>query len=74
MKIEEIKLAVDSGKTVHWVNTDYIVIKDSFGQYLIKYTPDGFCIGLTNRAGDKLNGRPDQFYTAEDKIDSRAEY
>ena len=65
MTIEEIKSAVDAGKTVHWANAGYNVIKDSLGQYLIKYAPNGFCIGLTNRAGDRLNGQADQFYIAE---------
>jgi hypothetical protein len=64
MTIDAIKAAVDAGRTVHWANTGYVVIRDSLGEYLIRYTPNGHCIGLTNRAGDKLNGAPEQFFIA----------
>ena len=64
MTIQEIKEAVDKGLRVHWSNPGYIVIKDSLGQYLIKYLPNDHCIGLTNRAGDQLNGRPEDFFVS----------
>ncbi len=64
MDIASIKAAVDAGQTVHWANHGYIVVKDSLGEYLIKYIPSGWCCGLTNRAGDKLNGKPSDFYLA----------
>jgi hypothetical protein len=66
MTIEQIKGAVDLGLSVKWANDGYDVIKDSIGQYLIKYRPSGFCIGLTNQAGDKLNGDESAFYVASD--------
>jgi hypothetical protein len=62
MTIEEIKAAVNAGKAVHWQHAGYRVIKDGLGQYLIQYTPNMQCIGLTNLAGDKLNGDPDKFF------------
>lgn len=62
MNIAEIKQAVDAGLTVHWANRGYRVIKDSIGQYLIKFDPNGHCIGLTNRAGDTLNGQEHEFF------------
>ena len=64
MTIEQIKGAVDLGLSVKWANDGYDVIKDSLGQYLIKYRPTGHCIGLTNAAGDNLNGQPEQFYVS----------
>ena len=35
MTLGEVKTAVDAGKTVHWSNSRYTVIKDSIPQYLI---------------------------------------
>ena len=64
MNIKQIKAAVDAGQTVHWSNVGYIVKRDSLGEYLITFQPTGFCIGLTNRAGDKLNAFPKQFFIA----------
>ena len=56
MTIEEIKTAVDAGKPVRWSHDGYHVTRDSLGQYLITFQPNQNTIGLTNRAGDKLNG------------------
>lgn len=57
--VEEIKKAVDSGQEVYSDTLAYRVIKDQ-GQYLIKCTLNGYCIGLTGQAGtaheDTLNG------------------
>ena len=38
MTLEEIKAAIDAGRTVHWANTGYRVQKDSLGQYPVSYT------------------------------------
>ncbi|MFT5363532.1 MAG: hypothetical protein ACI9VX_001153 [Dinoroseobacter sp.] len=65
MNINDIKTAVDAGKTMHWVNTGYVVRKDSLGQYLIVYLPNGSAIGLTNRTGTQLNGVEGEFFIAE---------
>lgn len=61
MNIEQIKSAVDSGQTVRWANSGYTVIRDRIGQYLI-VCDNGSCVGLTDIHGERLNGRPDQFY------------
>ena len=69
MTVHEIKEAVDAGKKVYWVNRGYTVIKDSIGQYLIKWDGrvdfDVSYIGLTHADGVTLNGRPDQFYVVD---------
>lgn len=65
MTIEEIKAAVDAGKPVRWANDGYHVRKNEAGEYYIIFLPNGNNIGLTNRAGDKLNGQPEDFYIAE---------
>jgi len=62
MTIDEIKAAVDTGQTVHWANTGYVVHKDRLGQYLITYLPNGSCIGLTDRSGQRLNGKEAEFF------------
>jgi hypothetical protein len=64
MTLEQIKAAVDAGKTVHWGNSSYRVIRDRFGQYLIAYRQGERCenyVGLTNVAGDLIES-PDDFY------------
>jgi hypothetical protein len=65
MTIQEIKQSIDAGKTVQWASPAYRVIKDDLGQYLIKCLLNDYCIGLTNRAGDKLNGEEWQFTVVE---------
>lgn len=45
--IQEIKDAVNAGKTVHWSNKGYVVLCDSIGQWLIQFTLNGHCVGLT---------------------------
>lgn len=64
MTLQEIKDAVESGKTVHWANDCYVVIQDSIGQWLIKCLNNNSCVGLTWQDGVTMNGRPDQFYVA----------
>ena len=67
MTLEDIKAAVDAGQTVHWANTGYIVHRDRLGQYLITYVPNGSCIGLTDREGQRLNGKEAEFFIAQSK-------
>jgi hypothetical protein len=67
MTLEQIKAAVEAGKTVHWANTAYTVIKDNLGQWLIAYEPNGpraHYIGLTWQDGKTMNGAPSQFFIA----------
>lgn len=61
MNLQEIKEAIDKGKTVHWGNDSYTVIKDRIGQYLIKHV-NGHCIGLTWSDNVTLNGNESDFY------------
>lgn len=65
MTLEEIKTAVDEGKTVNWSNGAYQVIKDTVGQWFIRCTINGHCIGLTHRDGVTMNGKPESFFIAE---------
>ena len=64
MTVEEIKKAVDDGKTVHWASDIYNVIKDDIGQYLIKCELNDHCIGLTWLDGVTMNGAEDEFFLA----------
>lgn len=62
MTIQEIKDAVDAGKHVFWSHTGYAVIKDSLGEYLIHSIDNDHYIGLTNKAGNQLNGKEEDFF------------
>jgi hypothetical protein len=62
MTVTEIKAAVEGGQRVYWSHRGYEVVKDSIGQWHIKYT-NGQCIGLTHMDGVTLNGREDEFFT-----------
>ena len=65
MTVEDIKAAVAAGNRVHWVNRGYVVTRDDLGQYLITFTRNGSAIGLANRDGTRLNGKPDEFFIEE---------
>jgi len=64
MTLNQIKGAIALGLSVKCSNDGYDVIQDSLGQYLIKYKPNGFCIGLTRSDGVTLNGQESEFYVA----------
>lgn len=67
MTLDEIKAAVNAGKTVHWASEGYTVIRDQHDQWFIAYRHghrDANYIGLTWTDGVTVNGRPDQFYIA----------
>jgi hypothetical protein len=69
MTLQEIKNAVEAGKTVHWSNEGYCVIKGKRSQeWLIVWqlgTLQENCIGLTWRDGVTMNGKEKDFYIAE---------
>lgn len=67
MTLDQIKQAVQQGKTVHWSNESYIVVKDNHNQWLIVYcaSTKADAIGLTWRDGVTLNGKEDDFYVVE---------
>lgn len=69
MALEEIKAAVLAGKTVHWMNTGYVVVHDSKDQWLIKFLPNDHCIGLTWADGVTLNGQPQDFFTDDKPVE-----
>lgn len=58
---QQIREALDIGKTVTCDGGRYEVIKDNIGQYLIHFKGSDYYIGLTGRKGtpyeDVLNGR-----------------
>lgn len=69
MTLQEIKTAVESGKTVHFATRAYVVLKDNLRdgehQWLIAYKHgqrDANYIGLTWRDGVTVNGLPEQFF------------
>lgn len=66
MTLHQIKGAIALGLSVKWANDGYDVIKDSRGQYLIIFRPNGHCFGLTHTNGVTLNGAESQFYVARD--------
>ena len=66
MTLEEIKQAIEDGKTVHWASKAYVVIKDSVPQYLIHCVLNNNYIGLTWRDGVTLNGKEEEFFIGED--------
>ena len=61
-EINKIKYLVDNGVECFSVNDGYKIIKDKIGQYLVKFTPNGYCFGLTNQAGDHLNVEEVYYY------------
>ena len=65
MTLQEIKAAVESGKTVYHQTRAYEVIKDSKDQWLIKCTLNGYCIGLTWMDNVTMNGKEEEFFTEE---------
>lgn len=66
MTLEEIQQAVNDGKTVHWANENYVVLKGrTIQQWLVKCVSNGSCIGLTWADGKTMNGKPEDFYIKE---------
>ena len=69
MTLDEIKRAVEAGKTVHWSNKGYTVIKDNIGQWLIAYNRGGTgeCYwGLTHQDEVTMNSAEDEFFLGKD--------
>ncbi len=64
MTLDQIKAAVDNGKTVHWANSLYRVVKDKNGDYLILCTHNQNCIGLTHKDGVTMNGNETEFFVS----------
>lgn len=66
MNAQEIKQAVNEGKTVHWSSGAYKVERDTRDaeKYLIVCSRNGHTIGLTHRDGVTLNGNESDFFIA----------
>jgi hypothetical protein len=64
MTLSEIKTAVENGKTVHWENPAYRVIKDKIGQWLIHCTINDHYVGLTTTDNELREGEQSGFYIA----------
>lgn len=62
MNLQEIKAAVESGKTVYNGTQSYKVIKDDIGQWLIVCTFNDYCCGLTEVDGETLTDKPERFF------------
>ncbi len=67
MTLQEIKDAINEGKTVHWKNEIYVVQTDGLGQWFIMCIQNNNCIGLTHQDGITLNGEPKDFYISSQK-------
>ena len=61
MKLNEIKEAVDLGKTVCWSNQLYEVVKGKAG-YFIHCTSNDYYIGLTHTDNITMNGEEEDFF------------
>ncbi len=60
--LQAVKDAVDAGKRVYMANVSYVVIKGSFGDYLIWREANAYCIGLTWRDGVTMNCKLDELF------------
>ncbi len=61
MTLEEIKSAIDAGKTVCWSHTGYEVRLKN-GNYNIVCLSNNHCIGLTWEDGVTMNGKEKDFF------------
>ena len=65
MKLQEIKEAVLAGKTVHWKNAGYEVMRDKVGQWFIICCFNGSLTSLTWADGVTMNEREEDFFLGE---------
>lgn len=64
MNLDQIKKAVDDGKTVNWKNAGYVVKKDrKTGKYYVMFLHNKSMVGLTDEDG-KLEGNASDFYVS----------
>lgn len=62
MTLQEIKIAIKAGRTVCWKAKNYVVKGGDIENLSIVCTNNNHSIGLTNMAGDKLNGEECDFF------------
>lgn len=71
MNLDEIKAAVASGKTVHWMNNGYVVRrvgKHEDYDWIIVFVHNNYTIGLTWKDGVTMNGEPEDFYIGDKNV------
>ena len=68
MKLQEIKDAVLAGKTVHWKNEGYEVMRDKVGQWFIICCFNESMTGLTWADGVTMNEREEDFFVASKSV------
>jgi len=67
-RIRKIKQLVDSGVKVYSGNVGYVVHKDYIGQYLITFSSNEYTTGLTDRAGERLNGSDFFYFVGDSRV------
>lgn len=74
MNLEEIIVAVEEGKTVHWANRNYIVIRSSMyvGGYSIRCLSNQHTSALVKLDGD-LTEKEEEFFVSELLFASQSE-
>jgi hypothetical protein len=69
MTLQEIKNAVNAGKTVHWASDAYTVVKGkgpAKDRWFVVCSINGSAVGLTWADGVTLNDAPFMFYVADE--------
>ena len=61
MSFSDIEMAIYNGYTVNWKNSNYQVVKDKIGQYLLKCLSNSYCVGLTRTDGTLVEDPKDFF-------------
>ncbi len=69
MTLQEIKDAVNAGKIVHWASGAYVVRKGKHDDWNIVCTLNNYTVGLTWTDGVTMNGKPEEFFVAEDPFE-----
>jgi hypothetical protein len=62
MKASEIKEKVIAGYNVYWKNTNYKIIKDNIGQWLIHSQCNNYYCGLFDDKGNLVDKETDFFF------------
>lgn len=63
MNLNEIKQAVNEGKTVHYKDKKHYIVKAG-ANYYIRTEGSEYCVSLTCLAYEKLNGEEKDFFVA----------
>jgi hypothetical protein len=63
MKANEIRNKVIKGYDVYWKNTNYKIIKDSIGQWLMHSQCNDYYCGVFDNNGNLVDKESDFFFT-----------